>query len=407
MDRTNVSSGKAEKMLWLILVALFSLFCINSTNVNGQYILIALTGFALVVSMVTRGLRKITFDPFQKYLFAMALFCFLSTSWAINEADAMEKGITLTSILLCFSVFYYYFRYSSNQTEKMVEALLWAGYVVVVYSFLYYGFSGVLTLLSAGMRLDSEFDNVNTIGMICSITTIISAHYIINKGFRLRFLLTIPTVLLLSATGSRTSLITCILGVCILISVKYVSGGFISSMFKVFFILTILLGAVFLLAQLPVFSGINERMMGLFSLFTGKGEVDGSAQLRDLYRLLGLQIFSEHPILGIGMGNTHIYTYQYYRHDCYLHNNFVEMLANGGIVGFILYYSIYVYIVTKLIKQRLYVQPMGKLIGIIVFVMLLTDYGSVSYYSKVSYFILMVVLIYLQENKYKTSFTYG
>lgn len=399
-------SCKTEKLIWIISVVLFSLFCINSTNVNGQFALIVLTGFTLVISITTRGTKRLAIDPFQKYLFAMALFCFLSTFWAINVADAMEKGTTLLSILLCFSVFYYYFNQSNNKTDKLVEVLLWGGYVVVIYSFFYYGFSGVLSLLKSGMRLDSEFDNVNTIGMICSITIIIATHYIINSGFKIRDMLTIPSLLLLSATGSRTALITCILGVCFLISVKYVRGGFFLSMIKVFFILSLLLIAVFMLAQLPIFSGINERMMGLFALFTGQGEVDGSAQLRDSYRLLGLKIFSEHPLLGIGMGNTHIYTYQYYGHDCYLHNNFVEMLANGGIIGFIIYYSIYVHIISKIIKQRLYLQPMGKLISIIVFVMLLTDYGNVSYYSKVSYFILMVVLIYLQENRYNTTSKY-
>lgn len=73
---------------------------------------------------------------------------------------------------------------------------------------------------------------------------------------------------------------------------------------------------------------------------------DQSDSVRDNLIKSGMEIFYEHPILGIGFGGTSKVL------GMYTHNNFVEVLASGGIVGFMIYYIIYAYILIKSAHYR-------------------------------------------------------
>lgn len=86
-------------------------------------------------------------------------------------------------------------------------------------------------------------------------------------------------------------------------------------------------------------------MEGLLAMVTGNGEIDHSAQVRQDMFKLGISIFKDNPIFGIGMGQcSYLYT-KYIGHDCYLHNNYAELLANGGVVGTYLFYRIYLSVI--------------------------------------------------------------
>ena len=84
-----------------------------------------------------------------------------------------------------------------------------------------------------------------------------------------------------------------------------------------------------------------------------------------------------------------------------LDNNYVELLANGGIVGFCFYYFIYVKIIWSLWKSRKNGNKLNKLIFTMAILDIIMQYGYVSYYSKLSYIYLMVYCIYIEAFKNK------
>ena len=51
--------------------------------------------------------------------------------------------------------------------------------------------------------------------------------------------------------------------------------------------------------------------------------------------------------IGIGMNNSWVYKY-----GMYLHNNYIELLADGGIIGFICYYIMYIHVLFLLTKNK-------------------------------------------------------
>ena len=66
-----------------------------------------------------------------------------------------------------------------------------------------------------------------------------------------------------------------------------------------------------------------------------------------------------------------------------------DIIRSGGIIGTSLFYSIYVYIFVKLKKN--WYKNASELIAVLAILstMLITDFGAVSYYSKIKYFYLL------------------
>ena len=73
------------------------------------------------------------------------------------------------------------------------------------------------------------------------------------------------------------------------------------------------------------------------AMFGGYG--DKSAQLRQNMVDIGLDAFKERPIFGYGVNAFSIFHEQKVGYQAYAHNNYVELLVTGGLVGTALYYA--------------------------------------------------------------------
>ena len=144
-------------------------------------------------------------------------------------------------------------------------------------------------------------------------------------------------------------------------------------------------------------------MDSMLAYFTGEGKADNSTVIRNQMAQLGLEWFVKYPIFGVGIGSPHILSGKYLAFDTYLHNNYLEMLCGGGIVGFILYYGAYVYLFVKLFKYRNIDKECVGIGFVWMILMMIMDYGMVSYYTKEQWLYLMIhfLNIYHLGKKYK------
>jgi len=108
---------------------------------------------------------------------------------------------------------------------------------------------------------------------------------------------------------------------------------------------------------------------------------------------IGLKTFLDHPLFGIGIGNSRELTVVYLGWETYLHNNFVELLASGGIVGFLLYYAMYLYLISVFWRCRKQYNEEYAICLTLLLVLLVLDFGRVSYYTKTQYVFLMVMFL--------------
>ncbi|MBA7521915.1 hypothetical protein ES705_14027 [subsurface metagenome] len=115
-----------------------------------------------------------------------------------------------------------------------------------------------------------------------------------------------------------------------------------------------------------------------------------------------LRITAEHPLTGIGVNNSMYYLldpYTILRMDrgeetrgVYSHNNYTEMLLNGGIPAFLLYYIPIVLILIKLLKNFRLTEK-GKFCIVILAYKLFMDIGMVSYFDFSHTFIIALAFV--------------
>lgn len=406
MDSSVVIS-KTDKFIWILTAVLYACFSIMNTDpIWSSLSLLLITGLVAIITAMKYGTKKLRVTSYQFDVLVFAAYFFLSALWSINPSDAIERGITVIELCLCMSVFMWAFSNIQNSFLYLLKAVMCGGFIVTIYTFYFVGINDIMYMVAAGNRMDSSFDNVNAIGLICAISLILSVFFLYKKKSWLIIILDILTIILLSACGSRKAMLVTILGCFAIYLFHRQSLNKVAFIFKMILSLTLLYVIVHLLSEMTIFAGITGRMEGLIALVTGNGEVDHSAQVRQDMVNLGISIFKENPILGIGMGSAHIYTLKYIGHDCYLHNNYAEILADGGIIGTIMYYRIHVNIIKKLRNSSRMTTQEGILILILMFCLLVSDLSMVSFYSKLYYFFFMAFYIYINKKNEEKNIIY-
>lgn len=395
-------SSILERIIWILTVILLFSFTVFDTNKYISIILLGVTICIFVLDFTFNDFKsKVKFSLYHIWGISFAVFCLLSSLWANNSDFAITKGFTIIQILICMSVLYNH--YSRNfDVNFLMSCIEHAGYLLAIYTVVFFGIGFIKQTLAAGVRLDAEFSNINSIGMACANAIIIGAYYIIHERrkilFRLPFI--VVSLIIVAASGSRKAMIVLILGITCLYLFKYAARNVLKTLLKFIGVLCILVVVFSFIFSMQMFDTLNNRMAGLIALITGTGVIDHSAWLRQQYIKIGLEQFLETPLVGIGIDNARLLLLQHFGYTTYLHNNYVELLASGGIVGTTLFYSIYLYIIRKL-KSNWYDYSSEKIaVLVLIVIKLAMDLGAVSYYSKSTYFYIMMFFLFIKYNNH-------
>lgn len=377
-----------DKIIWLLTTFLLASFVIFDQNAWISAILLGTTLAVFVISFVqAKCVLKLTVKPFHVFVGVFVLYCFASSWWALNADAAVTKGMTVLQILLCMSVLDIHYS-KADSVGRLADAVMWAGYVISLYAIWYYGIDEIRTLSDAGKRLGNDLTNVNTIAMAAALSLIIFVYnfFFISKKKIWQGVFAVPAVIIVAMSGSRKALVLMVAGIVAVVLFRYASKSFFKTLLR-WCVLAVLLFFVFrFVLSLPLFEMVSARMEGFFALLTGTGKVDHSAWLRDQFVQAGFEQFRQTPFLGVGIGNAEALTVRVSGESTYLHNNFVELLACGGLFGFLCYYSMYGYLFYNLFKCRKSKDNYWCLCVILSGILLAMDYGMVSYYSKSTYF---------------------
>lgn len=385
-------------LIFIFTIALFVFFILFDTYAWGKYVFLSLS---ICIFLLGGGMNhgKFTFNfcPYVIFNTMFIGFVLFSSLWAMDASDSVIMARTLIRVFICAYMVYITYMDTPELDETMLlKAVMWAGYIVSLYTLSFYGMERIIVAgRSANLRIDNEFTNVNTIGMACALSCVIQINlkYLRPKDHLfLSALFMIPSVVVIAATQSRKALfflIVGILGYAFVKAQKSQKSAFIKG-FKVLFGILFCVFALYWILQFDVFEGIRKRMEGMLNAAFGNGRVDYSTMMRNNLKELGIEWFLKHPLGGIGIANPHILANRYYAFDAYLHDNFVELLCGGGIIGFCLYYAMYVYLFSQLWKYRKVDKQRVAFFALWLMLMLAMNFGMVTYYSKAQNFYLMI-----------------
>lgn len=402
MDSKNSKALNYGKITWLIILIVFILF--RFTLVLGyEAVYFGVLGILLfaLYAIYNRGKIKISWTLYHTYMILFTAFSYLSSMWALRPEYTVGRGNTL--LIITFVMFMVMLNVkNADNVKSLLKIAMIGGYIVCAIAFLYYGYRNILLAISSSIRLANDLININELGMCAAYSLLINLYYIVDtKKIGLSSILAIPAICILLASESRKAILIVGIGFFLFCVLRSQGRGNVVKKFikglGTFFGFSLL---VFALIQLPVFSGLRERLMLMINgLLTGMNSDTSTLVRLDLIQI-GLNLFSEHKLLGIGINNAQFVVEGiYHRENYYLHNNYVELLADGGLVGFSLYYSIFAYFLIVFWNKRNFADDEFNICFTLLVVHLVMDYGMVSFLDRGTYFYLLIYYLKIAQMK--------
>lgn len=244
--------------------------------------------------------------------------------------------------------------------------------------------------------------------LILAITYIVYSLLVIKKSKFLNFTNILFLLLLLGAaalTSIRKSLFAPLLfsGILIIIMYRKNFKKLVKSL-----LVFIIIGAIVIFTVLNVpslYLSVGRRFITLLNSIINQNAqigyyVDYSVIERALLRENAMEIFKTHPIFGVGLDTFKYYTVRMGTAQIYAHNNYLELLASTGIVGFLLFYSSIMNIFTKTVKNYINTNDLtyAFIISFII-TQLFLDFGTVTYYTVYHIPLLFLFSIYTNKDK--------
>ena len=313
----------------------------------------------------------------ERFVVAYAIFAmwgFLSLIWAIDGRQIIGLMNGFIRILLLFL-----FIKARIKVEKDIEKILIVAVIAIIYREIYIG-QLMLEIYNYLQLLTHRFGdpvgyNSNENAMIAVIGFYVLFYFFSKKKHKL-----IPLVgmiflgLIVLVCGSRKGILSLVL-IGILFALLKSSGASKLSKFLIG-ILSVFVG-IEMCYNIPVlYDAVGYRLEALFSLLEG-GATDGSMIKRIELMQQAFNVWLDNPILGVGLNNFSLVQTVGGR-GYYAHNNFLELLADVGIIGFLLYYvNIFSTVFTHVAKEN----TIAVLLKSICIILLIMDIGMVTYNS--------------------------
>lgn len=375
--------------MWLVSFTVFS------TESWGKYVYLILACVIFLLGVFQNGLKvSVAIEPFHIFTMIFLIYGFVTYLWAIDGSYTIKRMTTVAQTLLCMYLVYTSYRNDKN-SERLLDCVMWAGYLVAVYAIYYYGLATIRLIVQAGSRIDNDFANVNAIGMMAAYSLVITFSKIINRHISWSLFFSLPALLMVIASGSRKAFIILFAGAFLVYLAHSMSKSknIIETLFK--FVSVCFIGAIGLMIiwSIPEFSPVTERLSQTLNQFTGNGTVDESTIRRAWFIEIGLKQFLKTPVQGIGIGNSLFIIGR----DTYLHNNYVEILACGGILGIVTFYSSYLYCAPLILSSLKKYDEISVLCAIFFVLQLLMDFMQVSYFSKDTFFYFMIFFLQVKS----------
>lgn len=314
----------------------------------------------------------------QIMFLAYALLTCLYTPTGSNPYSIVKRMIV--NIITIFSI------YSTLKTSDDILFVLNCSIIALVVNTIYiYATFGADSLGSERLGLTVENWNSNSIGLMMSYGVSYTFLMIVcrkNKLF-VNFAYAVLMVLFLYMSllsGSKKAIFVIIATVSIYILINKPNRFILNLLF----ILLILYAAYSLVMHNSIiYNVLGKRIELMFNAYTGTAKTDESTLLRRKFIEIGLRIFKTSPLFGNGLNSFSTFN----QLGVYSHNNFVEILCNFGIFGFVLYYFVYVKTAYLMWKARKNSSITRFLLSMLI-VDVICHYGMVTYYNFSSIFIL-------------------
>ena len=336
--------------------------------------MVSTIGFVLLGILVSLSSEWRYINGYNCWYFLFIVLGIFSIGWAKNTTQITTILVTLIRVLLMS-----YFFYKRIHSDKDIEIVFNIYIFCTIFLDCFvgnkmlnlYSFPGILTV-----RFGDNFAfNSNTIAVGNVIAIIILIHKIVEKK-RVTINLLIITffALITFLTGSKKGIIGLLFA--IILYLYYKGANYKKRIQRLIIAILLLLVAFQLILAVPfLYDTIGYRFEEMLSFLEKASMVDTSTASRLGLAKYAFELWTEHPLLGVGLNNFSVYQ-TIGGAGYYAHNNYLELLADLGVIGFALYYYIPLKLALTKINKK---DDLQIVLKTIVLVILMFDMGSVTY----------------------------
>lgn len=375
-----------EKMLGVLLFiyAITSLL-FSSAEESGIPNLLALITSATYVLYFKANKSVILNKPIISYVLLFLISLLTVALYAYDEVIITSFFLTVIFFFVVCQIIF-----STGEFNLPIAGFYVGAIIVLIRNILMRG-----SLISTELeRVSGGFENPNRYGYALTIAYIIGIYFLkISKRPIIKFFIVSSLILIAFETliniGSKKAILLLILSTIFF---------FFETLLQLKLRYKIVLFVALLLTINLIFSFVIEnstqfyRIENFFDFLSGEA-ADESSQERSAMFISGVQMFMERPFFGNGFGAFKSLS----GFGTYSHNNYVQLLAELGLLGFLLYYYIFFFIY----KGRVYLedQLIRKLLIVILIVFLFNDLTVVTFYNKFTVLILAIFIGYISRIK--------
>lgn len=331
-----------------------------------------------------------------KFPFPLVVFFILLLFSFINSDYNTQTITSLISFTLVFIMSFTIVNMLMRTGDY--RAIEFAVYFGILYNFLLvYSKNGVLLNIFQYARLGGTFGNANVFGFVFVVSTIFALIRLMNfskdddkiliKYFVFAGIIFLNIWGIIFYSKSKTAIIVFVI---IMAVWSLIRLAFSKKYNKIIYLIIILV------IGLVTFNLISSAIIqtNRFNIISSNLYFNSSGGIAsDVMRLRmiddGVSLWLKRPVIGWGFDQFRYISF----YGTYSHNNYIELLCNLGIVGFVLFYSIYFY----LIYYNKRILNMGSIkvpiiSGFFILVLLLYDITIVSFTYKLPWIILSMII---------------
>lgn len=379
----------------IALIILYTVYYVQAiAPINGYLIAVYLFGdVVLLYYMLSKhlGILKHTSYECKAFLafYAIIFLPGLFTSPSVDlYLDSIKNGIQYA---ILFVAVYYVVR----DKKSMDYPLKILGLAVYAFAITAY----INGSLIGGRLAISESGNANATAIMMYVGFVLAAYFW-NKGISYKILTIgyIPIALSnIALSGSRKGFIGTALFIALFIISSYLPSIKKKNALRSIVSFVLFFAAMSIIYNLfaPIF--IDSVLFSRLEMMNDESNTVRLLMYKDAFRL-----FLEHPIFGIGYDN---YQFMGAFGGLYTHSTYAEVLVSSGIIGTLIYFSIYVSIILKIInlylakiKQKITMYNEGLLLSFML-VKLFFATVTIDMYDPLDYVLLACIAGYCEINK--------
>lgn len=365
-----------------------TLFAFNSVKFIGT-----LTGilmlFAAMLLWIGRRSEKVTI-PYNAVWYALfTAYSASSSLWSeyINADMASYFLRMVVIIAMITSVSIYVDK--PEDLERIIKLYIFSMLVIVLVEFV----TVPIDEWSEG-SMGSHFSgsNSNGVAFLVFCAELMAFYEFYSKGKKHYALLVVIFLLFIILSSSRKAMFASVAGPVLFVLLSTYKKNYFFNIVAVFTLAVLVV--FFIMTDENAYNAIGKRFESMFYFWfeNRDHEVDNSLYMRSYYIELAKRMFAESPLFGKGMGNfAKIIDHVYMLDGVYSHNNFWQILSELGLVGFLIYYSMYFVIIVRLAKGAFIKKSRINMLFLVFMVLLVVlETGLVTYNSKMPHVVIAI-----------------